>query len=370
MGIDRLEIVDTKLCILKIFRLILFMYNKKIHIISRSDWDEPHRIRQQLALLLSTHYEVIYHFPGRINNFKSIRSTNPNILFTRFLWLTKWSSLPPISIMNSLLILFHLINKIKKGDVVINFLPELIPIKYIFNPKIISFINDDFSLMAPKITSWWVLFLLKYMSKNSFATLYVSSQLMRKFPGKRKILFQPWDDLKTVNSEGLRKDIILFWGYISIGIDLNFFSSISRQLVDEKLDLKIWIVGPVDPIMSSKLQKLISDCRNVEYYTSRSLDEIPMNRVCLSVLPVSASFKNSEMLEMPNKAPRILSYNVPLLYTGCKLQKYSFFIEYNGSIGDAYYYVESNCKIIKIDIEEYFYNNNSSSRFNLISELL
>ena len=346
------------------------MTKKKIHIISRSDWYEPHRIRQQLAILLSTHYEVIYHYPGKINKFKSCQSTHSNILLCKFYFLKKWTSLPPISIVNSILILLYLKIKVGNDDVIINFLPELISPKFIFMPKIISFINDDFSLMAPRITSWWVYFLLKKMSKTSFATLYVSSQLMRKFPGKRQILFQPWDDLKENNNEILRKDLILFWGYVSIGIDLNFFSSISHQLNVEKLDLKIWIVGPVDPAMSSKFEKLINDCDNIEYYSPMGLDEIPMHRVCFSVLPVSSNFKNSEMLEMPNKGPRILSYNVPLLYTGCHLQNYSFFIKYSGSIKDVYYFVENNYDAIKIDIKKYFNKNNSISRINLISELL
>ena len=336
----------------------------KIIVLSRSSWNEPHRIRQQLAKLIAEKYQIIYATPRAD---LGPGAQQRNITFKNFPFIEKYSSVPLVSIVNAFFIWIYL-NFQKDGVVVINFLPELVWVPKKIK-RVISVINDDFSSMAPKITRWWMRFIIERMAKNSYATLYVSKALIKKYPSKHSILFHPWAD--KISFFKKEPNIILYWGYISTATDIGLIAKIADQIEKKSLNLKLLLIGPLASKKDKQLSELIdSHPRILEYRTPRGLSEIEMESVLCGLEPLSQGFENANFVEMPNKAPRLLSYGVPIVYSGCVLENASYFIKYEGDIEKIAFLINLYKEKISCDIDDFFLKNSSRSRLKIIDELI
>lgn len=342
----------------------------KIHIISRTPWNEPHRLRQQIAMLVAAKHSVIYHEPIRSNS--NTREKIPNISFKSFFFIEKFASLPPIWAINSLLLYFYFKNSLSKNDVLINFLPEAAIIPKQLNINIISVINDDFALMAPKITARWVVFLLKKMASTSTATLYVSKKLKEKYPSKNGHIFYPWSDkIEGINEySSSKRNIILYWGFISSHLNFLEIEDMCRQITNSNSNLEIHLIGPTCIKSEKIIGNLTSKYNCIKYYSPRNLESINTESVLFGIELLSSNFKNSNVVEMPNKAPRLISYGIPLVYSGCNLLPYSFLIKYNNNLEDTVKFIRQNWNNISKSIDNYLTKNNTIARLNLIEDLI
>lgn len=341
-----------------------------MHVISRTNWFEPSRLRQQLTKLLAFKYDVNYHFPhDSLDGEKS--SPQPNISLSRFNFVARYASLPIVSIINAVYLYCYLRRVLRRGDVIINFLPELMFIPRVPGVKVISVINDDFASMAPRVSAWWIRFLMRRMAANADATLYVSSQLMRLYPGKQPLLFYPWADkqLKGANRRG-KRNVILYWGYLSGHFDFRTLEQMAREISDLSLDLRIRLVGPADEKGKREIEGLVSKYRCIAYEPPTALENLDVDSVLFGVELLSPGFRNASVVEFPNKAPRLLSYGIPLVYSGCELMDSPFFIKYKGDVEKISREVLENGREIEDAIERYFLENNSATRLRDLEKLL
>lgn len=341
----------------------------RVHIFSRSHWNEPKRLRQQIALLLSNKYNIYYHTPFYSGE-KNIPSENPKIKLGNFKFVNKFGSLPIISFLNAIFLNFYLKKVVKTGDVIFNFLPEATLVPRIRGIKVISVINDDFASMAPKVTSWWVRLMLNRMAADADATLYVSTQLQKTYKSKKSVLFYPWaDKIKTADNASQR-NTILYWGYISAAIDFQLIEMMARQIIEHDLDLKIMLVGPVDKSVLDKVSNIAKKYSCLTLHSPRDLSEIDTNKVIFGIEPISPDFHNGANVEFPNKGPRLLSHGIPLVYSGCKLLNKRYFIEYNGNLLETAQHIRENFNLIAEAIDEYFLENSSEARLSTIETLI
>ncbi|SFP63916.1 hypothetical protein SAMN05443579_113104 [Variovorax sp. PDC80] len=341
-----------------------------VHIFSRSKWDEPHRLRQQLAGLLSSGYQVEYWSPKSSGNLNRLNLPN-ELRLRQFRFIERFASVPFVSIANAIFLYFYLKANVKKGDVVFNFLPELIWIPRQRCSAIISVLNDDFASMAPKVSAWWVRWMLKRMAAKADAALYVSTLLRTKYPAKNGYLFYPWSDFEFFSEKNKkRRDVILYWGYISSHLNLEQIEEMARQILDSSLSLEIHLVGPLDSLVSERILELAQKFSCVKYFPPRSLKALDMERVLCGLELLGKDFKNAGAVEFPNKAPRLLAYGIPLVFSGCALLKEPYFIEYQENISALVSEINEKSDAIDASISDYFLKNNSKIRLDKIREIL
>lgn len=342
----------------------------KVHVFSRSRWDEPHRIRQQLATLLLSEYEVEYHSP-RLKSSDQDLNVLPGMQMKRFAFFSRFSSLPLVSLVNAFFLYLHLKKNVKSGDIVFNFLPELMWISGRKELKLIAVLNDDFASMAPSISAWWIKSILKRMAAKADAALYVSTLLQSRYPCAKEILFYPWadpDHISDYSTSG--RHIVLYWGYISSHLDLVQIEMMAKQIFDFSLSLEIHLIGPIEPSTAEVVRGLAQSFSCVKYFPPRNINSSSMKDVLFGIELLSPEFKNSEVVEVPNKAPRLLAYGVPLVFSGCTLLKEPYFIKYDGDLRALLSDLKRNSKSIGNAIEGYFLTNNSAARLRQIKELI
>jgi hypothetical protein len=339
-----------------------------IHILSRSKWNEPHRIRQQIAQLLGTCYAVQYHSPARREAMEA--SWQPaEIALKAFPFFEKFASLPVVSIFNSILLFLYLKRKIKPNDVLINFLPELLFVPHRRTVNLISVVNDDFSLMAPRVFAWWIERLMKMMTESSDASLYTSSRLAAKYPGRRSLIFHPWADASLIKRKKIKRKKILHWGYMSKALDFSKIECMAMQIQELSMDMEILLVGPVEKHAKRAIEKLASyGC--VTYQPPTGLQFLKVEEILFGIELISPDFLNSTMLEMPNKGPRLLACGIPVVYSGCELVDEPFFIRFEGDLAATVKLVEDREELIDRAIDRYFLQNNSAARLKTLRELV
>lgn len=349
----------------------------RIHVISRSSWHEPHRLRQQLSLLLSMGYDVFYHEPFLPGN-RGKKPVPKGIELHTFPFLRRFGSVPLVSVVNAFLIYIYLRKILRRGDVLVNFLPELLYVPKRDLIKVVSVINDDFAAMSKRYLSWWVRYLLIRFARTANATLYVSSKLMKNYPSKRGVLFYPWadkdfiqfplgDDAKDRKSS---KNIILYWGYLTIALDYDKFEEMAAEIDSASLGYKIQLVGPVASNVEHRLQKLLREYKCVEVRAETDLANLDLSRVLFGVEFLAADFENGKIVEFPNKGPRLLAKGIPLVYSGCDLISEPYFIRYRSNLIDTINYVVNNSTQIQGAIQDYFRDNNSMERLRTFKSLI
>lgn len=339
----------------------------KIHFLSRSPWNEPHRLRQQLAQLLAGRYLIDYHV-ARLNDTASDACDNSNINCDSFRLIERFSSVPLVTFLNSLIIYFFLRGRVKNGDVLVNFMPELI--FYPAGVKVVGVINDDLSSMIKPIFRPWFSFLLRLMAKRSLKTFFVSQRLAQKYPSKNSFLLYPWSDRKYAPVVQEERNIFLYWGYISEILDFDAIRRLAEDLNDNMEDGVIYLVGPVVPGVQNRLDQLLIEYPCIKYLSPRSLEVLPLNNVIFGIEFIDSSHPNAAFVEVPNKAPRLLSYGIPLLYSGVDLLDLPFFFRYEYSILKVREKLDACGETIQGEICDYLASYNSDFILNNFSSFL
>lgn len=343
--------------------------SKKIHIVSLSNWNEPRRIRKQITELLLDNYDVVYHSPSIPYDDK--KQTGTNITFRKLPFIRYFASTPIVSILNAIALFFYIKKNVSGNHTLINFIPEsmvfLKPNKF----KVISIVNDDYSLSVKPIFSRWMYWLIKRMSERSDHTLFVSNPLMEKYKSDNAVLFHPWADKKDVSSIKTDKSIILYWGYICHTLDYEVIEEMASQIASKSLPLEIVLAGPVSENFSEKIRSITASHSCISYHPpTETLEDLEIKRVIFGIEPLRQDYKNGAMVEMPNKGPRFLAHGIPLVYSGCSLMSKPFFVEYNGDIESTTRHISENSESINKSIDEYFRENNSITRLELLTKLI
>lgn len=294
------------------------MKNNKILVLTKTNWNEPPRIRHQITnMVKNSGYEIHYFeknsYKGIIPKFKS----EDGMYFYRHAELIhhQLRYFRVIQKMNNWIVskyIKHIIGK-KQFDCVLNFNYEYDFLKKMFpNTPVISIMEDDFELQAKWGMSKNIRDQVGSTCKNSDYVLTVSYFLYDKLAKHKDNvkLFFPWSQneyINPLNSDS--RNTVLYFGYVG---------RLNWDMVEEllkKTNYKYRFVGP--PIRSSDekwINKLIKNHNNFEYIPFSKLEELKTDDAFCSILPYDDNLGNVQGCSISNRAFNLLSKGLPLVY--------------------------------------------------------
>lgn len=294
----------------------------KIFIISRTNYDEPKRIRQQLADLLAEDYDVVYCQPNILP-----AKYSPNISYMKFDFINRFSSIPFVNVVNAFRLRKFIRENVTADDIIINFMPELGLIN-LKQHKLISFLNDDFASMAPSLTKGWLEYLTQRMIDQSRHALFSSKRLLEKYAKTTPAdVFYPWATVVPDETKlDVKRNRIVFWGYIGQHLDFDKVEELLAYITKHDLDYSIEFFGPVEPSVNDVLNSLQSRYSKFEFYPPCGFEELKPESIAFALELIKPGKKFGSFIEVPNKAPNFIVHGIPLVYSGIDLPKESYFI--------------------------------------------
>ncbi len=291
--------------------------NPTLVIFTKTNWDEPPRIRHQITQMLHLRgYKIIFF---ERNSFKKINCTTRIENGIKFYshWEPIHHQLRPFKFLIWInnYITKQIITRILKHqhfDAILNFCYDYSFLKELFPDKrIVTLINDDFELQAK---SWMKKSIKSQLDKtlaysdNVLTVSYPLLDRLRKVNVTSK-LFLPWASIKYKNPKpNQKRDVILYYGYINHRVDFDVLLYIANK------GIKILLAGPIESkVNREKLDKLI-ELDNVNYMPPSSLSELDLDNVCCSILSYDRKIKSVNASTMSNRGFNLLSFGIPLLY--------------------------------------------------------
>lgn len=292
-------------------------------LLTKTDWDEPPRLRHQVAQLLADAGHVVWFFERPVPFWRSApapRTVHERItlLGCRELLHHKLRLTPLLHRLNARVALRSLQAGLRAADIdgpftIVNFNYE-----YYFagdvvpGSRVLTVINDDH--VARALFGWrapleWA---LERTCRASDRVLAVSATLVERL---RTIcepaLFRPWADREYRAPAAGPRDTLLYWGYVNHRVDFGLI----ERLADALPAKRILIVGPQEGLDSRTLRRL-GDKQNIEIRPTAGLDDLPLQRVLAGLLPYRSDIPTVAVADLPNKSLRLLARGLPLLIAG------------------------------------------------------
>lgn len=296
--------------------------------LTKTRWEEPPRIRHQLAhLLASAGHEVLFFEkpapPWRL--LPPVRTGSSGITLAQHHELIhyKLRLLPLAHRLNAAFTARSLRNGLHAAGagadtVILNFNFDYWFLRKVFpKQRLITMINDDFVSTALFGFEWPMRWALARTCASSDRVLTVSAPLQASLaPYCNAELFLPWADRPYGSPDGgATRDVLLFWGFLNKKLDFPLLQSLARQLASARPDLKLMLVGPVENGVEPELQALRANA-NVEVLPSTPLDRLPLTRVLAALIPYREGSADIDAIALPNKALQLLARGLPLLISG------------------------------------------------------
>lgn len=292
---------------------------------SKTLWNEPPRLRHQLARLLHNAGEsVVFTEKPSLPFMKSSISEcnsceNLKILKTKQLIHHQLRIFNFLQAVNNK----YEISSIKKivlphstsNSVIVNFNYDYGFLREIFpKNKILSIINDDFVAQAKLKKGSHTKKALAKTCNISNAVLTVSYPLMQQLSEWCKpTLFLPWSDHEYKHPSVFEKrDSILVWASISDVIDYDIIVELSVSFPE----LFIYLVGPISGNAKKIVPQICASHRNIIYFSPSSLEELPLNRFFASLMPYRREVRSTAAVTLANKSIRLMSRGLPLIVHG------------------------------------------------------
>ena len=300
---------------------------KRFVFFTKTDWNEPPRLRHQLANLLTAYGNTIIFFEKPSLLFpvpSTVKSASRAISFQRTQELIhhKLRLNGLLCFINAFFESILISNKssrlgINDQDIIVNFNYDYCFLRSIFpRNNIITIINDDF----------WCRALLRYQRplrsalartcQASDQVFAVSDPLLRDLCSycSPKLLL-PWADgsYESPNPSS-KRNRLLFWGYINDRLNFDYIIKLLNLIASENLDLFLDFVGPVC-CRDSRL-KTLSAHPNFKLVQATSLENLDIDSVLAAFIPYVAGNRADDVTSLPNKAFPMLSKGLPILITG------------------------------------------------------
>jgi hypothetical protein len=313
---------------LEFFRMARFIF------FTKTRWNEPPRLRHQLAeLLANSGNEVLFaEHPYRPGQLKDLGFGAPSRvrLFRHGELLHHKLRVGPIARWANAIWTSYCINKavgehqIDTDDVIVNFNYDYYFLREIFpHNAIITIINDDFvtapsktGVPCPRLMQASLARAQRMTCSMSDAVLTPSVALQDQLAAYcSPELFMPWADIayRQPSYDDCRQ-FIVYWGYIGRRLDYPLISTIADRLAREQPAARLIFVGPLEGDAAD--QSLFKLHSNVEVRKPTDLDELPLNSIIGSIIPYVRGVPDIDVIVLPNKAMQLLARGLPLLITG------------------------------------------------------
>ncbi len=290
---------------------------------TRTDWDEPPRIRHQLArMLLREGHEVIFFDGSRRSG--SFDSHSPEVgltcVRTREILHHQLRPLAALQRLSGAYAKSQIELTIKRlslpsPDVVVNFNYDYDFLRSLFpDQRLILFLNDDFVGMAKKWMRREAVRVEARCARESGTVLTVSSAIAKRYEGEVGMtteLFLPWAESEYVApADTGPRNTVLYFGYINSRNDWPMV----QELV-ESSTMNFRFVGEVEDSASKEAMEKITRHANVEQLPPMAFDQIPLEDVCCSIAPYDASVDGAAAITLNNRSLRLLSRGIPSVIT-------------------------------------------------------
>jgi len=293
---------------------------------TKTNWDEPPRLRHQLAHLLvgAGHEIVFFEVPSYPWDFTKKSSPSPKqIKLTRtkqFLH-HKLRLSRLLHFLNAVFekqqirekTLFHGIND---QDVIVNFNYDYYFLRDIFTSnRIITVINDNFWCRALGGYEKPLRYALRRTCEDSNHVLTVSTVLQDELARYcNPHIFHPWSgDGYLAPKSNVTRRTLLFWGYIGERLDIDLLVELSSVISNHSLNYRILLVGPI--VGSHSTVDRLRNNPVIEFAESSTLDELDFSDVLAALIPYRST-PEIDACELPNKALQLLGRGLPLLVSG------------------------------------------------------
>lgn len=345
---------------------------RKFVFFTKTYWNEPPRLRRQLADLLLKKGHSVYFFEKPRFLFPKIKKvisddiilkTHPYLIHHQ-LRITSW-----LRFLNSfyeMMFVKHISKFTDEDTIIVNFNYDAIYLRKIFTQNtIITIINDDFIAQAKFKNGSHVRKSLQVTCDNSDAVLAVSHFLVDSITTKTKVsLFLPWSKTHfcTHNSSASNRNKILIWGYIDQRIDICFL----EEVIWKNSDYEFILAGPIDGKIKNILEKMQSNYTNVSLVGVKALSDLPISSILCALVPYRLNTKFGASVTMLNKGFPLLSVGLPLIIRGMPnfLESKSIF-DVNDSIcvKRILEYIVENYEEIQNDISDLVSQNTEEQRY-------
>lgn len=290
-------------------------------------WDEPPRLRHQLARLLSSdgHQVVFFEkptypwYPRNRNKSddqlvvlaRTKQLVHHKLRLNRFLYgLNRVYEVKQIR--------RELVRTKHSGGVIVNFNYDYDFLRAMFpDSTIVTVINDDHTCTALFGYTKPLDRVLARTCRKSDYVYTVSFPLrdaLKRFCEPLVIL--PWADIPYRKPRmDSSRNILLFWGYIDRRIDWAFVRMLAKAMTSHGTGYQIWFVGP---------QNSLKECRSISLEfpetivlrPAQELDRLPIDNVLCGIIPYRPNDPEIEAITLSNKASKLLAYGLPLAVTG------------------------------------------------------
>jgi len=195
-----------------------------------------------------------------------------------------------------------------------HFLRDLLP-----ESEVITIISDDFEGQARLPWFGHVTNNLQRTCSASNRVLALSTPLvnrLRKWCNAE--LFLPWS-LIPYRDPGVdltRRNSLLYWGFIDIGLDTDCIRQASVELTQQRPGWKLLVVGPTQVAARRKwTAEKLTGLPNVSVLGACELSDLPMADVLAAFIPYRRK-PDADAIELPNKALQMMAYGLPIIKSG------------------------------------------------------
>lgn len=295
--------------------------------VTKTRWEEPPRLRHQLAHLLADAGHEVVFFERPLAPWQSRRSPRdvaPRIVVAQYaelvhhkLRLARWlHALNAVPVRSSLSAAVRDAGG-SQDAVLVNFNYDYWFLRDVFPAnRLVTIINDDFVATAPFGARAPLEWALARTCRASDAVLTVSLPLQRQLERYRPVdLFLPWADRAYVAPARSGRDTLLFWGFVNRKIDFPLVHRMAASLARAEPDIRIVFAGPVEQGTEGELAALKRH-PNVDVQGATPIDRLPLERTCCAIIPYRSGSGDIDAIMLPNKALQLLARGIPIAITG------------------------------------------------------
>ncbi|MDK8463853.1 hypothetical protein [Marinobacter sp. SS13-12] len=292
----------------------------RFRIFTKSDWEEPPRIRHQFAKMLKENgHEVIFYQKPSYCVSESLVGAEHNISIVRTASLIhhQLRVSGALSFFNEIVERKSIkasLDNCSDSDIIVNFNYDYYFLRSIFpNNKIITIINDDFVAQARFFGGRYAESALRKTCSISDEVLCVSTPLCEQVERWCKPrLFLPWTTKEYEEPRETCRDAVVLWAHINDRVDFDLIQIIALK----RPNVEFHLVGPVDVNIANEVNALVDSNDNIFLLPSASLDEINFDKYFSSIIPYRKGRKGVEAVSASNKTFQLLSKGMPLIVSG------------------------------------------------------